>query len=268
MYVWKNGNDMTYKKNDIVRFISNQPAAHVIRMFGHYQGLKPEDATPDEYLGRVKSVIGDGRAYVVSTLSPLKGFICIVNADEIHGRVELAGLSESEKQAYYDRPESHEAPNVYDNDPSSLDPSLNLKEKCETVAAKAMSALFPEARITGFSSFGIYNYRMEKYISDLDYCLASAGTKSKRKLAALKKKRDELESWFRQMRFKEYYTICADIEESATTTRFWLVAIDLNFEEVSIMRDGAERGRFRMFLGCEHDQLLDAKIDFAYESIG
>ena len=69
MYVWKNGNDMTYKKNDIVRFISNQPAAHVIRMFGHYQGLKPEDATPDEYLGRVKSVIGDGRAYVVSTLS-------------------------------------------------------------------------------------------------------------------------------------------------------------------------------------------------------
>ena len=70
------------------------------------------------------------------------------------------------------------------------------------------------------------------------------------------------------MRFMEYYTICADIEESATMTRFWYIAIDLNFEEVSIMRDGAERGRFRMFLGCEHDQLLDAKIDFAYESIG
>lgn len=259
---------MTYRKNDIVRFISNQPAAHVIRMFGHYQGLKPEDATLDEYLGRVKSVIGDGRAYVVSTLSPLKGFICIVNADEIHGRVELAGLSESEKQAYYDRPESHEAPNVYDNDPSSLDPSLNLKEKCETVAAKAMSVMFPEARVTGFSSFGIYDYRMEKYISDLDYCLASAGTKSKRKLAALKKKRDELERWFRQMRFKEYYTICAEITESATATRFWLIAIDLNFEEVSIMRDGSERNHFRLFLGAEHDRLYNAKIDFAYESIG
>ena len=262
---------MIYKKNDIVRFISNQPAAHVIRMFGHYDGLRPEDATPDEYLGRVKSVIGDGRAYVVTTISKLSDFICILNADEIIGREDLANLNEQEKKNYYKRHESHEAPNVYDNDPSDLDPSLSVEEKCKAVAAKAMAALFPDVHVKEFDySFGMYDYRMDKFISDLDYSLTSANSKSKKRKEQLKKKRDELASWFRQMRFKEYYTISVGFEDYDTLTRlpgtrFWQIAIDLNYEEVSIMRDVDERTRFAMYLGVEYDQLYDAKINFAFE---
>ena len=289
---------MKYKKNDIVRFISNQPSAHVIRMFGQYDGLKPEDATPDEYLGRVKSVIGDGKAYVVSTISNLKGFICILNADEITGTVPLSELSRDEKKEYFSRSESHEAPNVYDNDPSDMDDSMSLEEKCKCVATKAMAAQFPDAVMKGFQLFGIYDYRLEKYIVDLENCLDSAREKPAKRQVELKKKRDELESWFRQMRFKEYYTICVGVEEDSTdddyelqktvhqmlerqfgkkeadrahdlrpkkVVRNWIIAIDLNFEEVSILRNISDRTHFGMFLGVEYQQLDDAKINFAYE---
>lgn len=289
---------MKYKKNDIVRFISNQPSAHVIRMFGQYDGLKAEDATPEEYLGRVKSVIGDGRAYVVSTISNLKGFICILNADEITGTVPLSELTKDEKKEYFSRSESHEAPNVFDNDPSDMDDSMSPEEKCKCVATKAMAAQFPDAVMKGFQLFGIYDYRLEKYIVDLENCLESAREKPAKRQAELKKKRDELESWFRQMRFKEYYTICVGVEEDSTdddyelqktvhqmlerqfgkeeadraqyirpekVVRNWMIAIDLHFEEVSIMRNISERTHFGMFLGVEYQQLDDAKINFAYE---
>lgn len=289
---------MKYKKNDIVRFISNQPSAHVIRMFGQYDGLKPEDATVQEYLGRVKSVIGNGRAYVVSTISDPRGFICILNPDEISGLVDVSELTPAQKREYDDRSGFLEAPNVFDNNPSDMDDSLSLEDKCKFVATKAMAALFPEAVTKGFGSFGIYDFRLEKYISSLDVCLESTQKKSEKRRAELKKKRDELESRFRKMRFKEYYTICLGVEEDATdedyeyektvhemlikqfgkedadkmhstkpekVVRNWLFAIDLNFEEVSIMRNSSERSSFHRFLACEHDCLYDAKINFAYE---
>lgn len=44
-----------------------------------------------------------------------------------------------------------------------------------------------------------------------------------------------------------------------------MVAIDLHFEEVSIMRNGEERSHFFLSLGAEHDNLYHAKVDFSYE---
>ena len=298
MYI--HSNMSTYKKNDIVKFVSKQPSAHVIRMFGQYDGQKPEDAAPEEYLGRVKSVIGDGSAYVVSTISNLRGFICILNADEIIGTVSLSELSKDEKQAYLARSESHEAPNVFDNAPSDMDASMSLEEKCRFVATKAVAALFPDAVMKEFGSFGVYDYRLEKFIADLDMSLENARERSKKRQAKLKTKRDELESRFRQMRFKEYYTICLGVEEDATeddyelektvhemlarhfgkeeadkahnlrpekVVRNWIIAIDLNFEEVSILRDISERTHFGIFLGVEYQRLYDAKIAFAHECL-
>lgn len=289
---------MIYKKNDIVRFVSNQPSAHVIEMFGHYQGLKPEDAKAQEYLGRVKSVIGNGHAYVVSTISDLRGFICILSPDEITGLVDVSELTSEEKTEYESRCAHLEAPNVYDNNPTDMDSTLTVEQKCEVVATKAMSALFPDAITKGFESFGVYDFRLEKYLSDLDWCLNAAKGASKTRQADLRKKRDELASWFPKMRFKEYYTICLGVEEKATDADYeyeqtvhdmlikqfgkeeadrmhstrpetvvnnWLIAVDLNFEEVSIMRNTPEQSSFHRFLACEHDCLYDAKINFAYE---
>ena len=54
-------------------------------------------------------------------------------------------------------------------------------------------------------------------------------------------------------------------EPPKTVVRYWLVAIDLHFEEVSIMRDETERTHFFLSLGVEHDNLYHAKIDFAHE---
>lgn len=39
---------MIYKKNDIVRIVSEQPSAHIIRMFGHYPAEKTEGRTTAE----------------------------------------------------------------------------------------------------------------------------------------------------------------------------------------------------------------------------
>ena len=283
---------MVYKKNDIVRIITNQPGVHLMEMFGHCE-FKPEEIKPEEYIARVKSVIADGKAYVVAVISDWGGHICILNPEEIIGQMQESELTEEQRKKYHER--CHlDAPNVYDNDPSWLKPSMSVDEKCEAVARKAMSELFPEAKICCIEKD--CGFFLENYINDLDYCLENFGNgRSKRTEAKLRKKRDELESWFRKARFKEYYAIKVGVEQPATeedieidrwayesiskhvgkpdnpfeppktVVRYWLVAIDLHFEEVSIMRDGTERTHFFLSLGVEHDNLYHAKINFAHE---
>ena len=284
---------MAYKKNDIVRIITNQPGVHVLEMFGHCE-FNPDEIAPEEYIGRVKSVIDDGRAYIVSVISEMGGgFVCILNPDEIAGQLEESELTEDQRKRYHER--CHlDAPNVYDNDPSWLNGSLSVEEKCEAVARKAMAELFPDEKVYEVKMNS--GFLLENYIKDLDDCLESHGKEwSKRKETKLRKKRDELESWFRKMRFKEYYAVYVGVQHPATeediktskltydtlarkfgepeqpfeapktVTNYWLVAIDLHFEEVSIMRDGTERNHFFLSLGVEHDKLYHAKIDFAMQ---
>ena len=290
---------MAYKKNDIIRFMTNQPGVHALEMFGHCE-FNPDEIEKEEYIGRIKSVVANGASYVVSTISPRSSSICIADAEEVLGQLQESDLTAEQLKAYHERFESHEAPNVYDNDPSDLDESLTIEQKCKAVAAKAMNALFPEAVTRGYESFGIYDFRMETYLKDLRRCLERTNEKSESRQAELKEKCEKLEAWCRKQRFKEYYTICVGVEEEIdkgdleiertvhkmlterfgkeeadkmhdpnpkTVVRNWLVAVDLNFEEVSIMRDGSERNRFFMFLGGEHDDLYHAKIAFAQECI-
>lgn len=256
---------MTYKKNDIVRILTNQPDVHLMEMFGHCD-FKPEEITPKEYIARVKSVIADGKAYIVSVISFL-GFVCIVSPEEILGQLKESDLTEEQRMKYHER--THlDAPNVYDNDPSWLDKSLSVEEKCKAVARKAMAELFPEEKITEIEMDD--GFLLRNYINDLDRCLEQSEKRlTKRKQARLRKKRDNLESWFKKMRFKEYYAVKVGVttpfKASETVTTFWLIAIDLNFEEVSIMRDDTERTHFYLSLGAEHDNLYHAKMDFARE---
>ena len=279
---------MAYKKNDIVKIITNQPDVHLMEMFGHCE-FKSEEIKPREYIARIKSVIADGEAYVVSVISDPRGSVCILNPEEIMGQMDESELTPEQLGRYRER--CHlDAPNVYDNDPSWLDESLCAEEKCKAVARKAMENLFPDEEIVAIERDR--GFLLKKYIEDLDYSLKQAG---EGKQSILRKKRDELESWFRKMRFKEYYAVkvavrCPATEEDVrikkwaydtiskcggapdqpftaptTVTKYWLVAIDLHYEEVSIMRDGTERNHFFLSLGAEHDRLYHAKIDFAYE---
>ena len=254
---------MVYKKNDIIKIITNQPRVHLMEMFGHCK-FNPDEIEPKEYIARVKSVIADGKTYVVAVISDWGGHICILNPDDIIGQLQESELTEAQRKKYHER--CHlDAPNVYDNDPSWLATSMSVDEKCEAVARKAVSELFPGAIIRGVEKDR--GFFLANYIKDLDDCLETTKGKSKKKLAKLKEKRDKLESWFRKARFKEYYAVTVGVEQTKSAVQYWLVAIDLHFEEVSIMRDESERTHFFLSLGVEHQNLYHAKVDFAIECV-
>ena len=285
-----NMKETVYRKNDILRFMTSDPAAHVVRMFP-YGDVKPEEVEKEEYIGRVKSVIADGKSYIISSIAPLKGFICITDAEDILGKMEEKDLTEEQRKEYHSRCEHLEAPNVYDNDPSSLDEGLTVQEKCDIVARKAVMALFPDTIIKGVEED--HPFSTEQYIADLDFSLKTfAADKSGRRKARLLKERKKLEPLFRKMRFKEYYAVKVAVESDADeddieyqeivhkmfnelnktnepfvpnrkVDKYWLVAIDLHFEEVSVMRDSTERSHFFLSLGPEHDNMYHSKIDFA-----
>ncbi len=67
------------RKNDVIRFMTRDPQVHLIEMFGHCE-FNPEEIGREEYVGRIKSVIGDGESFLMSTLSPMPGFLCIADA--------------------------------------------------------------------------------------------------------------------------------------------------------------------------------------------
>ena len=67
---------MAYKKNDIIRFMTNQPRVHALEMFGHCE-FNPDEIEKEEYIGRIKSVVADGASYVVGCISPSKSAVCI-----------------------------------------------------------------------------------------------------------------------------------------------------------------------------------------------
>ena len=281
--------ETVYRKNDILRFMTSDPAAHVVRMFP-YGDVKPEEVEKEEYIGRVKNVIADGKSYIISSIAPLKGFICIADAEDILGRMEEKDLTEEQRKEYHSRCEHLEAPNVYENDPSTLDEGLSVQEKCDVVARRAVMALFPDTIIKGVKEDSPFT--MEQYIADLDACQKRIGADlSGDEKDMLLKRRIELETLFRKMRFKEYYAVKVAVEADADeddieyqelvhkmfnemnktnepfvaqrkVDKYWLVAIDLHFEEVSVMRDGTERSHFFLSLGPEHDNLYHRKIDF------
>ena len=78
---------MAYKKNDIIRFMTNQPGVHALEMFGHCE-FNPDEIEKEEYIGRIKSVVANGASYVVSTISPRSSSICIADAEEVLGQLQ------------------------------------------------------------------------------------------------------------------------------------------------------------------------------------
>ena len=278
----------TYHFKDIIAFKTNQPQTHFMEMLGH-QPFDPNDIEKEEYVGWIKTVISD-MEYLVATISPLSNFVCLINSEDIVRRVEASELTKEQREGIH---EFYMAPNVYVNSGKEASwEGKSIDEKCCHIARKAMKALFPDDKIVTVS-FTESDFIKEKTINDLYWSLDNfAIAKSEERKQELRKKADEFAAWFRILRFKEYYSvtvgvrgdgplpeymtemnkqIAEDIDcdmsafENSHITNMYLVAIDKNFEEVSIMRDRKERSAFFLSLGPEYDLLWNAKIGFAQE---
>ena len=278
----------TYHFKDIIAFRTNQPQAHVMEMFGH-QPFDPNDIEKEEYVGWIKTVISD-MEYLVATISPLSNFVCLINSEDIVRRVEASELTKEQREGIH---EFYMAPNVYVNSGKEASwEGKSIDEKCCHIARKAMKALFPDDKIVTVS-FTESDFIKEKTINDLYWSLDNfAIAKSEERKQELRKKADEFAAWFRILRFKEYYSVTVGVRgdgplpeymtemnkqiaedigcdmsafENSHITNMYLVAIDKNFEEVSIMRDRKERSAFFLSLGPEYDLLWNAKISFAQE---
>lgn len=266
----------SYRKGDYVEYMTRQPEVHVEEMFGYGQ-VPLEEINEERHIGRIKSVIGDGEAYLIISLHPLEGFLCVENSDKILHRLPDSEVTE-EMVNYQDSAE-YMAPNVYQNEESMND---SIPEECKEIARKAMASLFPEEDIVSVNFHKSF-FKKEDIISNLEYLMSSyvkANSKSYDKLQDMK---NEIIKEIRQKRFKEYYQVNVEIkltEDDDPMLTAWLeeqglhsipgeygistylVAIDTNFKEVSIMRDIVERTRFFRSLGPEFDQVKNMEDRF------
>ena len=87
---------MSYKKNDILIFMNKEPQAHVCEMFGHGT-IKAVDIECEPYYGFVKSVISASKGiYLMQTIKPIEGFICVAEKADIIRMAEKDELPETE----------------------------------------------------------------------------------------------------------------------------------------------------------------------------
>lgn len=263
---------MQYKQGDYVEFMTRQPAAHVMVMFGG-GAVPPEEIEEEKYVGRIKSVIGGGESYLLISLQPLQGFFCVENHDKIIRRLEECELTE-ELTSYQDSPE-YMAPNVYINEETQ---EGSLEMKCESIARRAMASLFPEDEIAEVRLKRSY-FLKEDIIRNLDSLISSVAVPSDELLEM----KQEAVANIRKMRFKEYYQVEAGIkmtedEDPILTawleeqgfhrvpgefgTKNYLVAISTGLREVSVMRDINERSRFFRSLGPEFDNVARMEARF------
>ena len=88
-----------YKEGDYLIFMSKQPDVHLNRMFGH-NSLTSDEFEKELYIGVVKKDLGG--LYVVTTVSPLQGFRCMVREDDILRQADASELALDQR--------THEAP--------------------------------------------------------------------------------------------------------------------------------------------------------------
>lgn len=265
-----------YSKGDYVEYMTRQPEVHLQEMFG--DGMVSLDEIEEtKHLGRIKSVIGNGEAYLIISLQPLCGFYCVEDCDKIIRRMDDDELNE-EICSYQDSPE-HNAPNVYTNKETT---DGSVKDKCEHIARKAMASLFPTDNVVEVS-FKRSNFQKEDILCTLDDLMAFCSKDDTQSQDKLQKMKKELDEHIREKRFKEYYQVNVGVRiiidkksklasrlegrrfytvSGENCTKYYLVAIATDFEEVSIMRDGKERSRFCRSLGPEFDDVTNMKERF------
>lgn len=267
-------NEAKYKPGDYVEYMTHQPDVHVQDMFGY--GQVPLDEIGERmYKGRVKSVIANGEAYLIMSLQPLGGYYCVENCDKITRRLPDSEVTEKMKNNQDDP--DFLAPNVFVNEEPM---GASISENCEKIARKAMASLFPNdnvAEVTFVRSW----FLKEDIVSDLDDMMASLGKVDEK----LQEQKNEMTEMIMQKRFKEYYRVEVGVQDDKDEdlkqlkawleergvqfnpeyemTKYYIVAVDTNFKEVSIMRNSKERSCFIRSLGPEYDHVRRIKLVFS-----
>lgn len=264
---------MNYCKDDYIEYMTNQPELHALEIVGEVN-VDPEIVEMEYHVGWIESVIDNGAYYLVRSIAPLEGFRSVEKADNI---VRLLNENEiTEEMRNIQCNTTFKVPNIYINrEPIKGD----IDEKCEKIARDAIAALFPEDIVEFVEKDSLSDYIKEDMIKRLDhiqeYCHNERSAMSHSDINSLKK---DITTKIRKARFKEYYSVRVGVEclneypfteEQGMTnihsTRFYQVAIDLNFEEVSVMRDIHERTAFHYSLGPEVDYAEHLLAEFRFE---
>lgn len=239
---------MSYKKDDILVFMTNEPHSHVYEMFRHKTVIM-EEIEKVPYYGFVKSVISAKEGiYLMQTLKPLEGCICFADTADIIRLVDKNELPEEERKSK--SWEYTEAPNVYTPANNTDYSMLTEQEHCIALAKEAMQHLFPEISITEFN-FDDDWYSRSQFVSDLDDIDAyRERIKDSTIKAMFLRMKEEILKHISSARFKEYYTVNVGTS-TADGTYFIIVAVSKEFDEVSVLRNVKDRSDFFRSLGPE-----------------
>lgn len=242
-----------YKKGSYISFMTKQPEVHLNEMFG-YNNLTEKDFKESEHIGFIMSVLDDN-TYLAVTVRPLGCFECIINESDILHLVDKSELTEEEKDVK--ALVGFKLPNVYY--PPSKVQGETPKEKCEQLAKDALCNLFPDEKIAHVE-FEESVYLKSDLLSDLQDLFKLFNIKNRD--SELEKACNEFEKIIKNSSFKEHYSVIVGVYDHTDkrTIHNYLVAIDLKFEEVTVMRNIDERTRFFRSLGPDYDNVYSWKI--------
>ena len=242
-----------YKKGSYIAFMTKQPEVHLNEMFG-YNDLTEKDFKESEHIGFVMSVLDDN-TYIAVTVRPLKCFECIITESDILHSVDESELTEEEKDVK--ALVGFKLPNVYY--PQSKVLGESSKDICEQLTKDALCSLFPEEKIAHVE-FEESEYLKSDLLSGLQNLFKLF--KIKDRDSELEKACNEFEKILKDISFKEHYSVIVGVFDNhdKRTIHNYLVAIDLDFEEVTVMRNIDERTQFFRSLGPDYDNVYSWKI--------
>jgi len=247
-----------YKKGSYIAFMTKQPEVHLNEMFG-YNDLTEKDFKESEHMGFIMSVLDDN-TYIAVTVRPLKCFECIITESDILHSVDESELTEEEKDVK--ALVGFKLPNVYY--PQSKVQGETPKEKCEQLAKDALCSLFPEEMIANVK-FEESEYLKLDLLSGLQNLFKLF--KIKDRDSELEKACNEFEKILKDSSFKEHYSVIVGVYDHTDKRSIhnYLVAIDMDFEEVTVMRNIDERTQFYRSLGPDYDHVYSWKIEKTQE---
>ena len=242
-----------YKKGSYISFMTKQPEVHLNEMFG-YNNLTEKDFKESEHIGFIMSVLDDN-TYLAVTVRPLKCFECIITESDILHSVDESEITEDEKDVK--SLVGFKLPNVYY--PQTKVQGETPKEKCEQLAKDALCNLFPEEKIANVE-FEESVYLKSDLLSEFQGLFNLFNIRDRE--AELENACIEFEKILKDSSFKEHYSVIVGVydHQDKRTIHNYLVAIDLEFEEVTVMRNIDERTQFFRSLGPDYDHVYSWKI--------
>lgn len=253
-----------YKEGDFVELMTRQPGVHVQVMFGYGQ-VPLDDIKEEKYVGRIKTVIGNGTSFLIRTISPLDGFYCVEDAEKIIRKLDDNEITD-EMRSKKENPH-YTAPNVFINKEPIAHLDVAVEMKCIMLAIAALATLFPNEEVLN-ADLAPSDYCVDDAVAFLDEIQKEYYNENcAMTLAEVEETKERIAKEIRTKRFKEFYSLHVALRDTdipgndgqpadGIVPKYFLVVVDHNFEVVSILRDRDERSSFNMSLGPEYDDVF------------